>query len=95
MSGILFDVELLEGKAHTHQAGPLEFEDLDRKNVGLLLHAMKRYLYTGGYIILDSVFSVLKGLIQLKKKGIFRNLQNILKELFITPKEKSDTREKV
>ena len=39
--------------------------------MGLLLYAMKSYFYTGGYVILDSVFSILKGLIQLKKKVIF------------------------
>jgi len=38
---------------------------------------------------------VCMAMVLLKKKGIFRNLQNISKELFITPKEKSDTREKV
>ena len=70
MSGILFVVELLEGKAHTHQAGPLEFEDLGGKTLGLLLHTMKSYFDTGRYVILDYFFFVLKGLIQLRKKGI-------------------------
>ena len=32
---------------------------------------MKSYFATGGYVILDSIFCVLKGLIQLRKKGVF------------------------
>ena len=71
LSGILFVVELVEGKAHTRQAGPLEFEDLGGKTVVLLLRMIKSYFATVGYAILDSVFCVLKGLIQLMKKGIF------------------------
>ena len=71
LSGILFVVELVEVKARPLQAGPLEFEDLDGKTVGLLLSLMKSYFSTGRYVILDSVFCVLKGLIQLRKKGVF------------------------
>ena len=41
--GILFVVELLEGKAHPRQYGPLGFEDLDGKTVGLLFRMMKKY----------------------------------------------------
>ena len=62
---------LVEGKSHPRQYGPIEFEDLDGKTVGLLLHMMKRYFATGGYIILDSSFCVLKLLIRLRKKGVF------------------------
>ena len=69
--GILFVVDLVEGKDHHHQYGPLEFEDLGRKTVGLLLQIMERYFYTGGYVIIDSGFCVLEGLIHLKNKGIF------------------------
>ena len=71
LSGILFIVELVEGKAYPRQAGPLDFEDLDKKTVGLLLCMMKRYITTGKYVIIDSVFYVLKGLVQLRKKVIF------------------------
>ena len=67
----MFVIELVEGKAHTHKAGPLDFEYLGRKTMGLLLCMMKRYFSTGRYVILDSGFYVLKGLIQLRKKGIF------------------------
>ena len=67
----MFVVELVEGKAHPHQSDLLDFEDLVGKTVGLLLHRMKIYFYTGRYLILDSGFCALKGLIQLRKKGIF------------------------
>ena len=62
---------MVEGKAHSRQAGSLEFGDLGGKTVGLFLCMMKRYFATGRYVILDSGFYVLKGLIQLRKKGIF------------------------
>ena len=68
--GILFVFELAEGKDHTRQADPLEFEALGGKTVGLLLCMMGRYFATGRYVILDSGFCELKGLIELKKKGI-------------------------
>ena len=38
--------------------------------MGLLLRMMKIYFSTGRYVILDSGFCVLKGLIQLRKKGV-------------------------
>ena len=57
--------------AHHRQAGTFEFEDLDGKAVGLLLHIIKIYFSTGGYVMLDSGFCVLKGFIQLNKYGIF------------------------
>ena len=64
---ILLVVELVEGKAHPRQAGPLEFEYLGGKTVSLLLHIMKSYFSTGRYVILDSSFCVFKGLIKLRK----------------------------
>ena len=67
----MFDVELVEGKAHPRQAGPLEFEYLGGKTVGLLLRMTKIYFDTYMYVIIDSGFCVFKGLIQLKKKVIF------------------------
>ena len=63
----MFVVDLVEGKVHPRQAGPLEFEDLSGKSVGLLLRMMN-YFPTGRYIIIEYVLCVLKGLIQLRKK---------------------------
>ena len=70
MSGICFVVELVEGKAHPRQAGPLDFEDLGAKTVGILLCMMKSYFSTGRYVILDNGFCVLNFLIQLRRKGV-------------------------
>ena len=67
----MFVVELVEGKDYPRQAGPLEFEDLGGKTVGLLLRMMKSYFSTVGYVILDYGFCVLKGLIQLRNNGVF------------------------
>ena len=39
--------------------------------MGLFWRMMKSYFATGSYVILDYGFCVLKGLIQLRKKGIF------------------------
>ena len=67
----MFVVELVEGKEHPRQAGSREFEVLGGKTVGLLFLMMKGYFDTGMCVILDSVFCVLKRLIQLRKKGVF------------------------
>ena len=67
----MFVIELVEYKAHTCQSGLLEFEDLDGNTVGLLLPMMKSYFDTGRYVVIDSSFCFLKGLIQLGKKGVF------------------------
>ena len=74
LSRIFSVVELVEGKEHTCQSGPLDFEDLGGKNVGLLLRMMKSCFSTGRYVILDSSFCVLKGLIKLRKKGVLHVL---------------------
>ena len=70
-SGILFVVELIEGRDHPRQAGPLYFEDFVWKTVGLLLRIMNIYFATGTYVVLDYCFCVLKWLLQLRKKGVF------------------------
>ena len=67
----MFVVELVEGKYHPHQAGPLEFEELSGETVGLFLRMMRSYFATGRYVILDSGFCVLKGLVHLRKMGDF------------------------
>ena len=62
----MFVVELVEVKAHTNQASKLEFEGLGGKTVVLLLCMMKICFATGRYVIIDSGFCGLKGLIQLR-----------------------------
>ena len=70
-SGILFVVQLVEGKEYPLQTGPPEFEDLFGKTVGLLSRMMKSYFSTGRYVIIYYGFYVLKGLTQLRKKDVF------------------------
>ena len=67
----MFVVDLEEGKAYTLQSGPLDFEDLGGKTVGLFLRMMKIYVSTGRYVILDYGFCFLKSLIRLRNKGVF------------------------
>ena len=67
----MFVDELAEGKEYTRQACTIEFEDFGGKTMGLLLRMMKSYFTTGSYVILDSSFYVLNGLIRLRKKGVF------------------------
>ena len=65
----MFVVELVEVNAHPRQAGSFEFEDFGGDTVGLFLCMMKSYFSTGRYVIIDYGFYVLKGLIQLRRKG--------------------------
>ena len=70
LSSILFVVDFVEGKAYPQQSSPLDFEDLGGNTMGLFWRIIKSYFATGRYVILDSGFCVLKGLIQLRKEGI-------------------------
>jgi hypothetical protein len=65
MVGIKFWAELVEGKNARK-----EYDDLG-KTVGLLLRMMKPIWNTGKVIVLDSGFCILKGIIELKKKGLY------------------------
>ena len=67
----MFVFELVEGKEHPRQAGTLDFEDLRGKTVGLFFRIIKSYFATGRCVIFDSGFCILKGLIRLRKKGVF------------------------
>jgi hypothetical protein len=69
-SHILFSLELVEGKDHPPQL-QTEFDNLGGKTVGLLLRMLKSYFATGKYVVLDSGFCVLKGIVELRKRGLF------------------------
>ena len=69
-SHILFSLELVEGKDHPSQL-QTEFDNLGGKTVGLLLRMLKSYFATGKYVVLDSGFCVLKGIVELRKRGLF------------------------
>jgi hypothetical protein len=68
-SGILYGMEMVEGK----DAPPEIKKDFDEmgRTVALLLRLTKNIWTTGKVVILDSGFCVLRGLIELFKKGVF------------------------
>ena len=71
LSNIIFSIEIVEGKEDRPRWLPsAEFEGIG-KTVGLLLRILKSYFATTKYVILHSGFCVLRGLIELKKRGIF------------------------
>jgi hypothetical protein len=69
-SGVLWQVELVEGKDRPRQLGPPEFHDLG-KTVGLMLRLTRPIWHTGKHVVMDSGFCVLKGIIEMRKKGVF------------------------
>lgn len=68
-SGILFFMEIVEGKDHPRHI-PVEHENLGR-TVGLMVRCTKSLHATGKVVVLDSGFCVLKGIVELKKRGVF------------------------
>jgi len=70
-SGVMYAVELVEGKDRPRQIGPPEFENFGGKTVGLLLRLTKVLWNTGKVVVLDSGFCVAKALTELAKKGVF------------------------
>ncbi len=67
----MLNVEMVEGKDHPRELGASEFDDHGGKTVGLLVQMLKKYFSSGRYVILDSGFCILKGIVELKKEGIF------------------------
>lgn len=70
VSGVLYALELVEGKDTPPERPRKEFEVLG-KTVGLLLRLTKVLWGTSKVVVLDSGFCVLKGLVELRKKGVF------------------------
>ena len=68
LSGILFAVEMVEGKDRPSE---LPSDPRTQKTTNLLLRLCKQLFGTGKIVILDSGFCVLKALIALRKKGVF------------------------
>ncbi len=72
LSGILFSMEMVEGKDLPPKLGAPEVDVKGGgKTGGLLLHLLKSIFYSGHYVYLDIGFCELKALIALKKKGVF------------------------
>jgi hypothetical protein len=68
-SGMMLFIEMVEGQDHPPEVEE-KFSRLG-KTVSLLLHILENYFGSGRYVVLDSGFCVLKGLKELKTKGIF------------------------
>ena len=66
---IMFAIELVEGKDTPAQITK-QFEQ-HGKTAGLLLHMLQLYFHAARYIVLNSGFCVLKGIIKLCKNGLF------------------------
>lgn len=70
MSGVLFRMELVEGKDEPVERPAKAYSDKG-KTVGLLLRLTESIWGSGRIVILDSGFCVLKGLIELRKRGVY------------------------
>ena len=70
LSGIMYWIELVEGKDRPPELGLPEYSSLG-KTAGLMLRMCQSIYHSGKLVILDSGFCVLKGIIELKKVGVF------------------------
>ena len=74
VSGIMFGIELVEGKDEPKERPEKEFNQIEgrkTKMVGLLLRMTKPLWNSGKVVVLDSGFCVLKGLMRLLKRGVY------------------------
>ena len=69
LSGIHWQMELIEGKDSPSEIVP-KFKN-QGKTVGLLLCVLEPIFARGNVVILDSGFCVLKGIVELKKQGVY------------------------
>ena len=69
-SGVLYSVEIVEGRDEPKEAPAKDFSELG-KTVGLLLRLTRSIWGTSKVVVLDSGFCVLKGISELRKKGVF------------------------
>ena len=65
VSGIMFAVEMVEGKDAPREIPPHPTRNQFGRTIGLLLHLTEALYMTGKVVILDSGFCGLKGLIEL------------------------------
>ena len=68
-SGILWQMEHIEGKDSPSEIIP-EY-NIQGKIVGLLLQVLEPIIARGNVVILDRGFCVLKGIVELKKCGVY------------------------
>ena len=69
-SGILYSLEIVEGKDRPRDLGPKEFDN-EGKTTGLLMCFSHPIWKTDHLVVMDSVFCVLKALVALKQCGIY------------------------
>ena len=69
LSGILWQMEIVEGKDTPLQIVP-KFNNQE-KTVGLLLHVLEPIFGKGNMVVQDSRLGVLKGMMELKKCGVY------------------------
>ena len=70
-SGIMYRIELVEGKDRPQEKPTENFFEEHGKTASLLLRLTEGIFDTGKVVILDSGFCVLEALLILKKKGVF------------------------
>ena len=70
-TGIIFGAELVEGKDRPKEFGSHRYDYIGGKTVGLLLRLTHSIWNSGRVVVLDSGFCVLKGIIELRKKGLY------------------------
>ena len=68
--GIIFSIEIVEGKDSPGQIGRTEFYE-EGGTVLIVLQLTKSLFGTGKLVILDSGFCVLKAIVSLKKWGVY------------------------
>ena len=71
---VMYRVEMVEGKDRPPELGVREFDEMG-KTVGKMLRLTKPIWYTGTKVTMDSGFCVAKGLVELRKKGVFAAIQ--------------------
>ena len=69
-SGIMWGIEMVEGKDHPRQLGQPQHDNLG-STIGLLLQILTPIFFKGFIVILHSGFCVLKGIVELRKNGVF------------------------
>lgn len=70
ISGIMYAIELVEGKDRPQQLSPPKFSE-HGKTTGLLLRLTESISHSGRVVIMDSGFCVLKSLVKLASVGLF------------------------
>ena len=70
-TGILYQMEMVEGKDMPKEVKMARNVKRGEETIGLLLRLTRSLYSTGKVVILDSGFCVLRGLIELRKVGVF------------------------